>query len=206
MITLTFDDGGLSVNLAHAPQVLGVQLQKWMTDVVLHLVGAVQKNIGTGGLIGRRTGALARSITFRVTPTTDGIQGEVWPDPGQVAYGDIQEEGGTVIPKTARALTIPLAAMLTGNGVARGTAAQVRSDPAAFGFTATFIPKGHAVIMGKAEDGTVIPLFALAPSVTIPATHYLSTTLTEETAWIANHLEQVTGDAVSVIFGEPEAA
>lgn len=200
MIRLTFDDGGIAVNLAKAPQVTGVLLQRWMTDVVMHMVGAVQKNIGTGGLIGRRTGNLARAIRFEVTP--DPLTGTVWPDPDKVPYGSIQEEGGTVIPKHSRFLAIPLEAMLTGNGVARGTARQVKDNPGAFGFASTFIHGG--VIFGKvlgAAKASVIPLFALKSSVVIPATHYLSTTLTQETSWIADRLEALTRDVVQVSFG-----
>lgn len=202
MIQLTFDDGGLAINLAQAPQVIGLQLQKWMTDVLAHLHAAVARNMGNGGLIGVRTGDLRRALMERVTVTGDGITGELWPDPAQVPYGSIQEDGGTVIPKTAQALTIPLDAMLTSNGVARGTAGQVKADPQAFGFTSTFIPKGHSVIMGKEANGSVVPLFALVPSVTIPGRHYLATTLIQEWAWIADRLETVAGDTVNVLFGE----
>lgn len=202
MIELTFEDNGLSVNLANAKPILGRQLERWITDSCLHLVGAVQKNIGASGLIGRRTGTLARSITFTVTPGPEGPVGEVFPNPAQVAYGAIQETGGTITPKAARALTIPLAAMLTPNGVARGTAAQVRDNPHAFGFIATFIPKGKDVIVGITEKkGAIIPLFALKPSVTLPGTHYLSTTLTQELSWMADRLEAIADETVELIFG-----
>ncbi len=204
MITLTFNDGGMQVNLAQAPQVIGVQLQKWMTLTLAHLHGAVNRNISKGGLIGRRTGTLSRALLELVTVTGDGVVGELWPDPAKAPYGAIQEEGGTIVPKTAQALTIPLAAMLTANGVARGTARQVRDNPGAFGYAATFIPKGHHVIMGKAlgKGASVIPLFALVTSVILPARHYLATTLVQEWPWIADQLEAITGDIVQVVFGE----
>lgn len=204
MIGLTFDAGGLTVNLANAKPVIGASLQKWLTQVLAHLHAAVARNMGDGGLIGRRTGNLARSLMELVTVTEDGVVGTLWPDPDKVAYGSIQEDGGTILPKTARALTVPLEAMLTGNGVARGTAAQVRDDPSAFGFSATFIPKGRSVIMGKlpGKNAGIVPLFALVPSVTILGRHYLATTLIQEWAWIADLLESITGDAVNVLFGE----
>lgn len=202
MIAMTFDDNGIALNLAKAQAVTPVLLQQWMTDVVQHMVGAVQKNIGDGGLIGRRTGNLARAITFQVTPLPDGVTGSVWPDPDKVPYGDIQEEGGTVIPKNSKFLAIPLDAMLTGNGVARGTARQVIGDPESFGFAGTFIHNG--VVFGRTGSGragSVVPLFALKSSVVIPAHHYLDTTLTQETSWIADRLEILTGDIVRVSFG-----
>jgi hypothetical protein len=199
VIGLALDDNGLQVNLQNAPGVTGLQLQKWMDRVIKHVQAALLRNIAKGGLVGRRTGNLARAIMSLVTITGDAkILGEIWPDLDKAPYGDIQETGGTIVPKSARALTIPLDAMLTGNGVARGTAKQVFADPEAYGFLRVFIPKGKAVIMGLRDDHHPIPLFALAQSVTIPATHYLSNTLEQEMGWIQSALEDLTGDIVQV--------
>lgn len=224
MIGMSISDGGLSLNLKAAPSVTALQVQRFVTDVVNHLVGAVQKNIGSGGLIGRRTGDLARAMMATVEAFPAGAVGEVFPDPAKVAYGSIQEDGGTIVPKNAQMLAIPLAAMLTGNGVARGSALQVAQSPGAFGFSSTFIPKGHHVIFGVPEGaprggrgagaqsliglshlGTVVPLFALVRSVTLPGLHYMATTFTQETSWIAARLEELTGDVVQVTFGEASA-
>lgn len=201
MIALQFDDSGVRVDLQQARALPGVILQKWLADTLQHLHQAVERNIGAGGLIGRRTGNLARALRELVTVTPDGIVGELWPDPDKVAYGGIQEEGGAIVPRRGRALAIPLDAMLTGNGVARATAGQVRADPSAFGFQSTFIPKGHAVIMGRTSGrSSPIPLFALVSQVTLPARRYLATTLIQEWAWIADRLEQVTQETVTVAF------
>lgn len=216
MIGLTFDDGGMVLNLEQSRPVIGLQLQQWMSGVLMHLHSAVARNIGPGGLVGRRTGNLARALIEVVTVTDDGVTGELWPDEAKVAYGAIQEDGGTVIPKTSRFLTIPLEAMLTGVGVARGTARQVIDEPEAFGFAGTFFAKGmlfgrlggraRGRQRGSSSQGSVIPLFALKTSVTIPGRHYLSTTLIQEWSWIADYLETVTGDIVNVIFGEGATA
>lgn len=197
-MTLTFDDGGLRANLEHAPNVTGVQLQKWMDMVVKHLAKAVQANIAKGGgFIGRRTGTLARSITFAVTISAGQIVGDVWPDLAIAPYGEIQETGGTIVPKHGVALAVPLPAMLTPNGVARGTAAAVKANPQAFGFVGTFIAKG--VIFGKIARGAIVPLFALKGSVTLPARRYLAQTLAAELNWIQSALETVTGETVTLI-------
>jgi hypothetical protein len=206
VIQIRYTDDGLHVNLADAPRVTGLQLQRWMDRTMKHLVKAVQANIRKdGGLIGRRSGTLARAMTSAVTAVAGGqVVGDVWPDPTVAPYGSIQEDGGVIVPKTAQMLTIPLAAMLTGNGVARGTARQVRDNPGAFGFTSTFSRK--EVVFGTRGRGQIIPLFALKSRVMIPATHFLSTTLTQELAWIQEELERITGETVSLLFGDAEAA
>jgi hypothetical protein len=204
VIGIEFNDGGLSVSLANAPAVTTLLLQKFVTGVETHLLGALARNMGNGGLIGVRTGDLRRALKMQPpVVTTDGIEGSVYVDPAQVAYGAIQEEGGTVVPKTAQFLAIPLEAMQTGNGVARGTARQVISEPGAFGFSGTFVAKG--VIFGK-EGGDIIPLFALKSEVTLPGRHYLSETLTQEAAWIEDYADQTLGELVSVTFGDAGAA
>lgn len=205
MIQMLYSDNGIHVNLARAPQVTNLQLQKWMDRTVKYVAAAVQKNIGRSGLIGRRTGNLARAIRSVVTVTGLGqVVGTVWPDRDIVPYGDIHEDGGTIVPKTARSLAIPLAAMLTPNGVARGTAAQLRQNPQAFGYRGTFAAKG--VIFGTQMGGrSIVPLFALKPSVVIPARHYMATTLTQSIVWMQDELERLTGEAVTLIFGEAAA-
>jgi hypothetical protein len=204
MIGLTFNDGGMTLNLSQAKQFIGVQLQQWMTRVIAHLHAAVARNMGDGGLIGVRTGDLRRALSESVTVDDSGVTGVLVADPDKVAYGGIQEDGGTIVPKNAKALAIPLEFMLTGNGVARGTAAQVRQSPGAFGLKASFIPKGHNVIMGQlpGKKAGIVPLFALVPSVTLQGKHYMATTLIQEWPWIADDLEKMLGDTVTVLFTE----
>lgn len=202
MIEMRLDDGGLYIRLQNSPRVTALLIQQWMTRVVAYIHSQVDAGIEKGGgLIGRRTGTLARAIMDRVIVTATGAIGEVWPDLSKAPYGAIQEFGGTVVPKNGQALAIPLEAMLTANGVARGTAMQVKHDPQAFGYRSTFIPHGHDVIMGTPiGEHTAIPLFALKPSVVIPATHYLSTPFTQALVTIAGWLEDMTQDAVSILF------
>lgn len=203
MIRMLFYDGGLAVSLQQAPQVLGVTMQRWMTEVLQKLHREVNRNMGPGpgqGLLGVRTGAYRRSLTELVTVTGNGITGELWADLDKVPYGDIQEDGGVIRPRNSQYLTIPLDAMQTGNGVARGTARQVIGNPDAFGFTGTFVPKWKSVIMGKRANGSIVPLFALVTQVTIPARRALATTLSQNWAWIADRLEELTNESVNVMF------
>lgn len=213
MIEIRIDDEGLYVRLKDSPRVTNLILQQWMTRVVAYVHAQVDAAIEKGGgLIGRRTGTLARAIMDRVTVTGTGALGEVWPDLAKAPYAAIQEFGGMIVPRNGAALTIPLQAMLTANGVARGSARDVKANPESFGFSSTFIPKGHNVIMGtllgskgrpghlRGQAGSAVPLFALKTSVMIPATHYLTTPFTQSITWIADQLEQLAQDTVHVLF------
>ena len=111
-----------------------------------------------------RSGALARSFGALVTGVSFAdLRATVYTDS---PYARLQEHGGTVRPKNAKALTIPMEAALTaGAGVTRGGA---RS----FGFTETFIghdKDGNAFIFRRLEGDDVEPLFRLVPQVTVPA-------------------------------------
>ena len=198
MITLTYSDGGMGVNLSRAPQVTSIQLQKWMTKVMALLHRQLNQNM-SGGLVGRRTGNLMRALTESVTVTAHGVKGEIFPDPKKAIYGAIQEFGGTIVPKRAAHLTIPMPAMLTGNGVARGRARDVIGSPGAFGFQNTFVNPSRTMIFGRQGNET-IPLFALVTSVTLPGKFYLATTLMQNWAVIADMMEQTLKDVVNVVF------
>lgn len=199
MITASFDDRGLGIRLNDAPSVTRRQLQRWMTLFMARLESAVKKNIGNGGLIGRRTGNLARSIRSVVITNGDQIVGEIGPDALKAIYGAIQEHGGTIFPKRSRHLAIPLRGMTTGAGVARGSARQVIQSPSAFGFKRTFFRKG--IIFGVKDQGSIVPLFVLKTQVTIPARHYLAKSLEQETAWGLDLLAQITQETTEIIFG-----
>jgi phage gpG-like protein len=125
---------------------------------------AVQRRM-RGEVLHRRSGTLVSSVTIEsIEDTGDNMVGAVGTNE---EYARIHELGGTISAKNVRNLTIPLAAMLTGRGVARAAARQVIADPAAFGLTGTFFKKG--VLFGKKGKDEVTPLFALKPSVTMPA-------------------------------------
>lgn len=81
----------------------------------------------------------------------------------EVVYARIQEEGGWVVPRKARALAIPLPA-------AGGRSTQMWRGR-------SFIVQGkeHALIATKTgKSGKLKPLFVLAGSVKLPARHWFS--------------------------------
>jgi hypothetical protein len=204
MITLELVDHDLQVQLQQASATTQLAFQKAMRDITAYAHRILAQNMGDGGFIGVRTGMMRRAIKEEVTVDASGMTGRVYLDPAMGRYFDIQETGGTIMPTNAQFLTIPLAAMLTGSGVARGTARDVFATPQAFGFQSTFI--AHGVIFGVETGGakalgTVVPLFALKASVTIPGTHYLQQTLDQILGWIQQRLEDATGEVVRIVDG-----
>ena len=118
---------------------------------------------GTGAdTLSRRTGALVNSIiaSVRVNGETFAtIQGSIGSD---VPYAGIQEFGGTIVPKNATYLTIPLPAALDGSGVP--LYAKARDWPN------TFVARSKAgnLIIFQKRGSSIVPLYVLKTSVTIP--------------------------------------
>lgn len=138
-----------------------------------------QNKITGGGLLEPRTGQLRRALY--ATPATDSgtaITATVGVDSAIAPYGRIQELGGTIVPTQAGHLTVPLDEAKTSKGVASFSARQVIANPFNFGFAGTFVAKD--VLFGKLSEGTIVPLFALKRSVTLPARGYLSSSLQEK--------------------------
>jgi hypothetical protein len=96
-----------------------------------------------------------------------------------------QEKGASIGPKRGMFLTVPLAAVRTGNGVARFTARQVIAAPQSFGYSGTFFKK--SVLFGKKGD-EVVPLFAMVRRVTLKPVGYLTNTVREKGPWAVNEI------------------
>src|ERR1700678_971484 len=120
----------------------------------------------------KRTGNLNRSLTIE-RPVYRG--GNIIARFGSNEdYAEIQEKGGTIHAKNAHNLTIPLEAFMTSRGDARGSAHGVIADPGGYGFDSTFFASGVLFgARGTGDEREVTPLFALKPSVTLPARPYL---------------------------------
>lgn len=90
------------------------------------------------------------------------------------AYAGIQERGGTIVPKTARALIVPLndeARRAVGGG-SWGPANRLRQIMPDL----VLIPGkgGKAAILARKTGDELEPMFALMRSVTLPASRWLS--------------------------------
>ena len=134
---------------------MAYQLTAWGKDTVRAIV--------TSGILGTRSGQLKRNVGMLVR---GGENPELTLGTGvggtkSVVYARIHEEGGTIVPKNAKALTIPLAGV-------KGTAANYGN---------LFILKtvtGHALLCQKNPKRGFRALFLLVKSVKIPARHWVS--------------------------------
>lgn len=122
----------------------------------------------------RRTGRLAASVTTNVTATADGAELRLLSGGGVVRHARLQDKGGTIRPRFARMLAIPIAAGLTAAGVPRW--ASPRDVPGGFwlrrpGRPPIFVrPAGRKIKGGGRARLDLI--FVGAASVTVPASRF----------------------------------
>ena len=205
MLEITTNANVLAVRYGDAAKLVASTIVQALRDIGTHLHRiVVNEKLSRGGILEPRTGTLKRSVrsaandsrAITVTPTEASTR--VWFDPGIAIYGHVQEVGGTIHAKRVANLTIPLPAMQTAGGVARGTAREVIANPMAFGFWRTFTAK--RVIFGATRFDDITPLFVLRPSVTLPARAPLATTLQDERGWIGQRIGAAT-EAVAQELG-----
>lgn len=115
-----------------------------------------------------RSGALRRGFDSSAQQSGNTVIMTVSND---TPYARLQEYGGTVVPKTARALAIPLAAALTGAGVPK-----FPGGPRTVPDLVMIQRKGRNPLLvqinlsgkGKTRVTSMTPMFVLVPSVYVP--------------------------------------
>ncbi len=151
-------------------------IRRELGQAQLDLAAAMKRNIRSN--FRQRSGDLLRSIAIApIEESGDTITGPVG---SNLEYAEIQEEGGEIRAKNVRNLTIPLEPFMTGQGLARGTARDVIESPGEYGYDGTFFSRG--VLMGRrgsGADAETEPLFALRPSVMLPARPYAEPAIEE---------------------------
>ena len=167
--------GILEKDFGAAAETLSREMKEFLTAVV---DAVAERNSGgwpggtTEGSLSRRTGTLNEAILNSVEVEGEhffDIEGSIGA-PG-VPYAKIQETGGTIKPKSAKMLAIPLPAAMTSDGVS-----MLRSPR---DWPNTFVRKskaGNLIIFMKLGD-RIVPLYLLKPSVTIPARLGMQATL-----------------------------
>lgn len=167
-----------------SPGKRGPAIVKGMQAVGIEVEAGLKLMIG-GNPLHSITGRLRNSIESRVDllpgNSIVAVIGSGVRRGKNVAYSAIHETGGTIKPKRAKYLTIPLKAAKTASGVARGKARD---------FANTFIKKvssGDLLIFQNKGNG-IIPLFVLKKSVKIPASRYMSKALASRSSRVVDVL------------------
>lgn len=150
------------------PHVLKEHLLRYLQSVANALAekhstpwqGGVKSTLPT---LQRRSGFAMEQVkqSVRVDGNTiDTIRGMI--GSGSAFYLRIQEKGGTITPKKAKYLTVPLPAALNSNGTPK--------KPSARDWENTFVAKSKAgnLIIFQKMGAKIIPLYVLKTSVKIP--------------------------------------
>lgn len=170
---------------------------KAMGVVARGLQAHVKSQHLSGQSLDPRTGNLRRAVFQETGMTAAGEAfARVGVDIKKAPYARVQELGGTIRAKKSRYLTIPLRAAQTAKGVGKFTARDVIGQPAAFGYTGTFVH--NHIIFGKTAAGGIVPLFKLQESVVIKPVGFLSKSIEEKKEWVA----QTVDEAVRTAFRE----
>lgn len=132
------------------------QLTAWGTRAVRAIV--------TSGILGTRTGYLKRNVGMLLRGGANPVltigTGVGLTKP--VDYARIHEEGGTIVPKKAKALTVPIGGT-TGVAAYYGDLFVVKSKATK-----------QALLCQRTAKGGIRPLFVLMKKVTIPARQWVS--------------------------------
>lgn len=141
-------------------------LSRWSALAIRHVKEAIR-----GRLLNTRTAHLTRNVNFQVSGgdiNPRAVLGTGVSPAKSVVYADIQERGGTIKPKNKQYLTVPLPGV-------KGTAAN---------FPNAFIIKskaGNLLIVERAGQGGIHPLFVLKKEVILPARGWFSIPIAEMT-------------------------
>jgi hypothetical protein len=153
--------------------------------------GNVQANYLSGQALNRRTGNLARSIHGVVTGPGEGIIGVPSGTAVESYKWLLGDEEKTIVPKSAKFLTIPIGENLTGAGVARYTSP--RQVPEGF-----FVQTKGRLLFGfkRGKRGKFRPLFALVKSVFVQGTDALVDGVSESIDDMTAAIQQAVDAAV----------
>ena len=155
-------------------------------------VGEGQKNVGSRMKV--RSGRLWSSIRSEVKSTRGGVDIRLMAGGssagGQVRYARIQEKGGTITPKRAKMLAIPLPLAKTPAGVSR-----YKSPRDVGGLVLIRSGAGNLILL---KPG-VGPYYVLKRKVTIKGKHYLRDAMREAAKLMPPAVSKAFGGALEVV-------
>lgn len=143
-----------------------LKLQIFRALTVLEV--AIKQNIRSKSGLHVRTGRLLNSVTKKIDDSGDTITGEVGTE--GVPYASIHEFGGTIKPKNAKALTIPL------DGNRRNDGSPIITISEVFNTKKAFVTRNGVVLLKNGKT-SVQPMFVFKKSVDIPARPYMAPAL-----------------------------
>lgn len=129
-----------------------------------------------------RSGHLRNSIQSKVIRDTGELRSVVGSNVRsgrRLPYASIHEEGGTIRPKRAQWLAVPLPSALTPSGV-------LRKKPTEWDNTFFRKSKAGNLILFQKQGKKIVPLFIMKKRVTVPASKYMSRTIREMKSRILN--------------------
>lgn len=126
------------------------------------------------GLAGQRmkvrSGKLRHSITAKLVDKQFGFELTLGAGGARLPYARIQEFGGTIVPRVARWLRIPLPPALTGQGLDRYPGRLREVAPGEFHIRRS---KAGRFLLFRNDDRGGPPWYVLKDRVTLPARFYL---------------------------------
>ena len=165
----------LSRDWDDAAQALSREMKEFLAQVVEAIVSR-NSNPWPGGTsetsLSKRSGALVAAIlgSVRVDGSTFAtLQGQIGA-PG-IPYAKIQETGGTIKAKSGKFLCIPLPAALDSNGL------PLQSSPRDWPNTFCAQSKAGNLLIFQRRGTSIVPLYVLKTSVTIPPRLNMGATL-----------------------------
>jgi len=159
--------------LSKTPQAARKCLQKWGSKTVLVLKRSAA---GMKGSRGRKTGQLARAVGMKMAGNvlTVGTNVQKQTD---VKYAKIQDEGGDIVPRTKKFLTIPFPGV-------KGRATDYMGQ--SFFITSK---AGNLLLCMKSGKGGLKPLFFLTKHVRIQPSYWFSRPMFEQLPELERYMD-----------------
>lgn len=185
--------------LENMPLVAKATLSKELKDYLTSVSEALARRHGNtypGGTsansLSKRSGRLVESIrkSVKVTGNTlDDLEGQI----GGTFYARIHEKGGTITPKKAKFLAIPLPAALKSNGE------PIYASPREWKNTFVITSKAGNKLIVRREGKDIVPLYVLKSSVKIPPRLKMGETLNAGIPYFVDKAVDAVFKAVTAI-------
>lgn len=202
--SISWNRDKLQMKLAEGDSDLDRQMRFAFRDIAADIPAEVIKRMdgfspgdrSPSSPIQTRTSKLAGTVRGkRIGNKADEMVALIMAGSSTVPYAGIQEFGGVVKPKKAKALTIPLPDILTPGGDVKGDyrLRQRGGKHMTAGGVPTFI-RGGAIMIE--QGGQPTPIYALKSRAVIPPRLRIGKTIEEQDEWIENRIAEALEKAM----------